>query len=610
MRDFMASRRIGGRQQIKTAITFHTAGEQILWPYGYTKTDVPVRHDARTTMLRWWRSAARWPPPTATRRCSRATCTSPTATRSTGRTASQHIFMYTFELYPSHARSARPPGSTRRDEVIAPQTERNREAILLLIEAAGCPYTVDRHGEGRTAARCSTTSRRTAAGRRTRSAPTPRRPGAGSAATRPRRPGRPGPSPSGSRALVTGRAGGSAAAHDVDGGVTTVRSAPIVLPDDGRLADLPLLPRPQRERVVERLLPRLRRARGRDPDARPPGARRGEHRPAVLGDGLVPMTPWAGETVRIVFAGRRPRRRQHDRGGRRRRPDHPSVSGSRTRIVVPPPGARLGLDLAAVGDHELAGDRQPEPGAARVVALDEPVEDVREQRGVDARARVADLEADPAPGLDRARRRVTRPPAGVWRRALATRLARTSRMRTGSTSMIGRSPSIADAELTPAASAAGSNERTTSATSRSGSVGSRWRASVPASDRASVRRSSISRPRTRVSSRIGPRCAAIRRVDAVDDRLEVALDDGQRRPQLVADVGEEGPPLALVGLEPLGHRVEARGSARASARPRLAAAGRRGPSSRRPRPAGRLDQPVERSPGGPERPARCRPAAR
>ena len=34
-------------QQIRTAITFHTAGEQILWPYGYTKTRCPVRHDQR-----------------------------------------------------------------------------------------------------------------------------------------------------------------------------------------------------------------------------------------------------------------------------------------------------------------------------------------------------------------------------------------------------------------------------------------------------------------------------------------------------------------------------------------------------------------------------------
>ena len=42
MRDFMASRRIGGVQQIKVAITFHSAGKQILWPYGYTTTDVPA----------------------------------------------------------------------------------------------------------------------------------------------------------------------------------------------------------------------------------------------------------------------------------------------------------------------------------------------------------------------------------------------------------------------------------------------------------------------------------------------------------------------------------------------------------------------------------------
>ena len=47
------------------------------------------------------------------------------------------------------------------------------------------------------------------------------------------------------------------------------------------------------------------------------------------------------------------------------------------------------------------------------------------------------------------------------------------------------------------------------------------------------------------------------RIDAIDDRLEVPLDDGQRRPELVADLGQQGPSLALVGLEPGGHRVEA-----------------------------------------------------
>ena len=79
---------------------------------------------------------------------------------------------------------------------------------------------------------------------------------------------------------------------------------------------------------------------------------------------------------------------------------------------------------------------------------------------------------------------------------------------------------------------------------------------MPASDRAIVRRSSISRSITRVSSRIGVRCAASGRVDAVDDGLEVAGDHGERRAQLVAHVGQQRPPLLLVGLETRGHRVE------------------------------------------------------
>ena len=45
-------------------------------------------------------------------------------------------------------------------------------------------------------------------------------------------------------------------------------------------------------------------------------------------------------------------------------------------------------------------------------------------------------------------------------------------------------------------------------------------------------------------------------VDAVGDRLEVALHDRQRRPQLVAHVGQQRATLALIGLEPFDHRVE------------------------------------------------------
>ena len=40
-RDFLASRVIGGRQQIRMGISFHESGRLVMWPYGYTKTDIP-----------------------------------------------------------------------------------------------------------------------------------------------------------------------------------------------------------------------------------------------------------------------------------------------------------------------------------------------------------------------------------------------------------------------------------------------------------------------------------------------------------------------------------------------------------------------------------------
>ena len=41
LRDFVLSRRVGGRQQITEAISWHTFNEQVMWPYGYTYADVP-----------------------------------------------------------------------------------------------------------------------------------------------------------------------------------------------------------------------------------------------------------------------------------------------------------------------------------------------------------------------------------------------------------------------------------------------------------------------------------------------------------------------------------------------------------------------------------------
>ncbi len=110
------------------------------------------------------------------------------------------------------------------DEVIGPQTERNREAILQLIEAAGCPYALI----GKSKTHCgplfddfetyggwirNPLGTDTATGglwERADPAKTTRQAGT---------------MPSGLRALVTGALGRRELdANDVDGGFTTVRS--------------------------------------------------------------------------------------------------------------------------------------------------------------------------------------------------------------------------------------------------------------------------------------------------------------------------------------------------------------------------------------------------
>ena len=59
-RNFVLSRVVGGIQQIKAHITFHTNGQLILWPYGYTKTDIPADMTVadHQAFVRWARAMA------------------------------------------------------------------------------------------------------------------------------------------------------------------------------------------------------------------------------------------------------------------------------------------------------------------------------------------------------------------------------------------------------------------------------------------------------------------------------------------------------------------------------------------------------------------------
>ncbi len=135
---FVRSRVVGGVQQIKAGIDFHTYSELVLWPFGYTYSDTTTgmtADDHAAFKAVGQKMAA-----------------------SNGYTAQQSsdlyitdgsiddylwgahkIFGYTFEMYP---RSASGGGFYPPDEVIERETSRNRDAVLQLLENADCMYRV------------------------------------------------------------------------------------------------------------------------------------------------------------------------------------------------------------------------------------------------------------------------------------------------------------------------------------------------------------------------------------------------------------------------------------------------------------------------------------
>ncbi len=300
IRDFMASRRIDGRQQIKTAITFHTAGEQILWPYGYTHTAVPadMTTDDHAALVALGRNMAALNGYTPMQSSSLYITDGDEIDWAYGR---EHIFMYTFEMYPSKARVSTTARFYPPDEVIGPQTERNKAAILRLIEAAGCPYSLigksvqncgPLYDDFETAGGWVTNPNGTdtaSSGRWERADP--------QATTR-----QAGTVVSGSRALVTGRlAGASANTYDIDGGVTTVRSPAIRLPATiGSLTFRYYFAHSSNSSSSDYFRAFVESATGVRTQVKVEFGAANTDLPA-WSSVSVPMTPWAGKTVRIVF---------------------------------------------------------------------------------------------------------------------------------------------------------------------------------------------------------------------------------------------------------------------------------------------------------------------
>ncbi|MFN0087033.1 MAG: M14 family metallopeptidase [Blastocatellia bacterium] len=138
VRDFVNSRVIDGKQQITAAIDFHTYSELILWPMGYTMTDVPADmsqddHDALAAMGQAMAATNGYTPEQA------SDLYITDGTINDWLYGAHRILNYTFEMYPKTSAGG---GFYPPDEVIPAETARNRSAVLYLLEKAGCPYSV------------------------------------------------------------------------------------------------------------------------------------------------------------------------------------------------------------------------------------------------------------------------------------------------------------------------------------------------------------------------------------------------------------------------------------------------------------------------------------
>ncbi|WP_079271488.1 M14 family metallopeptidase [Streptomyces lydicus] len=133
---FVRSRIVGGTQQIKTAIDFHTYSELVLWPFGFTYDETGPgmtqdEHDTFATLGKKMAATNGYTP----EQSSELYITD--GAIDDWLWGDQRIFAYTFEMYPSSFGSG---GFYPKDSVIPKETARNREAVLQLAEIADCPY--------------------------------------------------------------------------------------------------------------------------------------------------------------------------------------------------------------------------------------------------------------------------------------------------------------------------------------------------------------------------------------------------------------------------------------------------------------------------------------
>ena len=303
MRDFVNSRVKNGIQQIRAHVTFHTNGQLILWPYGYTRTDIPADmsvedHSAFVTMGKAMAALNGY----KAEQSSDLYITD--GDQIDWMYGAHRIFSFTWELYPPERASVWDDHYSP-DEAIAPQTARNRGALLYLIDVGGCAY----RSIGKEKTHCGAfnddmeiyrawgtnpygTDTATG-GQWARRAPGP--------TFNSGKPIQLGAASSGAQAMVTGGPSGAGANEfDLDGGTTTIRSAPIKLPASvGSLTFRYYLAHGSNASTDDSFMAWVEVGGTRAKVFRKLGA--GILQPGAWTKAGVPLAKWAGQTIRIVF---------------------------------------------------------------------------------------------------------------------------------------------------------------------------------------------------------------------------------------------------------------------------------------------------------------------
>ena len=367
VRDFVNSRVVGGAQQIKAHIDFHTYSELVLWPYGYTTANttgtLTADDQAMLSTLGQQMAATNGYTPEQASDLYIAD-----GTIDDWAWGVHRIPSYTFEMYPRTSN----PGFYPPDEVIARETtpqprgradasRRRRTActgdrqagavlrrrapgdhLLRHFEAAGGWVT---NAQGTDTATTGVWER------------------GDPAATTSSGAKQLGTTVSGVNDLVTGRLAGAAAGDfDVDGGTTSITSPPIALTGGSNyaLTFSSYLAHGSNATSADFLRVRVLGSTTATVYQRLGAA---ANLNGAWATNTVSLNAFAGQTVRLVDRGRRRGDRQPGRGRGRRREGHPRVAAT-TRSAIAFIPSRFGWSGAAALAG-MTGSTQRRPGGAQ-----------------------------------------------------------------------------------------------------------------------------------------------------------------------------------------------------------------------------------------------------